>query len=115
MANISNKKEGRIRRHARIRSKVKGTSERPRLAVFRSNRYISVQLIDDVKGATLAQATSKGMKGGMSASATKVGAEIAKAAKEKGITAAVFDRGGFSYTGTIAALAEGAREGGLSF
>ncbi len=115
MATISNKKEGRIRRHARIRSKVKGTEERPRLAVFRSNRYISVQMIDDTKSTTLAMATSKGMKGGMSASAVKVGEEIAKLAKAKGITQVVFDRGGFSYTGTIAALAQGARDGGLTF
>lgn len=115
MAMLSNKKEGRTRRHARIRAKIKGTAVRPRLAVFRSNRYISVQVIDDVNGTTLAAATSKGMKGGMRESAAKVGSAIAKTAKEKGVTTVVFDRGGFAYTGTIAALAEGARAGGLEF
>jgi large subunit ribosomal protein L18 len=109
------KKEGRTRRHNRIRSKVQGTTERPRLAVFRSNRYISVQVIDDTKGTTLAAATSKGIKGGMREAAAKVGASIASLAKEKGVTTIVFDRGGFTYGGTIEALAQGARDGGLIF
>ncbi len=109
------KKEGRIRRHARIRAKISGTAERPRLAVFRSNRYISAQMIDDAKGVTLAAATSRGMKGGMREVAILVGSAIAKAAKEKGVTSVVFDRGGFTYGGTIEALAQGARDGGLSF
>jgi large subunit ribosomal protein L18 len=114
MATLS-KKEGRTRRHARIRAKVKGTSDRPRLAIFRSNRYISAQVIDDAKGVTLAAATSRGMKGGMREVAVKVGADVAKAAKEKGVATVVFDRGGFNYGGTIEALAQGARDGGLAF
>lgn len=112
---VVSKKNLRTRRHARIRAKVKGTSERPRLAVFRSNRYITVQVIDDAKGATIAAATSKGMKGGMREIAGKVGADIAKRAKDAGVSTVVFDRGGFAYGGTIAALADGAREGGLTF
>lgn len=114
MATLS-KKQGRTRRHARIRAKVSGTAERPRLAVFRSNRYISAQVIDDTKGITLASATSRGMKGGMREVAAKVGAEVAKLMKEKGIATVVFDRGGFTYGGTIEALATGARDGGLTF
>ena len=114
MATLS-KKEGRTRRHARVRAKIKGTALRPRLAVFRSNRYISAQVIDDTKGTTLAAATSRGMKGGMRELAAKVGSEIAKSAKEKGVTAVVFDRGGFTYGGTIEALAMGARDNGLTF
>lgn len=114
MTTIS-RKQKRAVRHNRVRAKIIGTSARPRLAVFRSNRFIYAQLIDDTQGTTLAAATSQGMKGGMQESASKVGAAIAKAALEKKITAAVFDRGGFSYTGTIKALADGAREGGLEF
>lgn len=114
MATLS-KKEGRVRRHARIRAKISGTPERPRLAIFRSNRYISAQLIDDTKGMTLASATSRGMKGGMREVAAKVGEDIAKAAKGKGVTTVVFDRGGFNYGGTIESLAKGARDGGLAF
>ncbi|MBP9771328.1 MAG: 50S ribosomal protein L18 [Candidatus Pacebacteria bacterium] len=114
MATLS-KKEGRVRRHNRIRAKIAGTTERPRLAVFRSNRYISAQLIDDTKGVTIASATSRGMKGGMRESAVKVGGAIAKAAKELGVATVVFDRGGFTYSGTIESLATGARDGGLTF
>src|SRR5687768_13519935 len=105
MMNTLSKKEGRTRRHARIRAKISGTAARPRLAIFRSNRYITAQVIDDTKGATLASATSRGMKGGMREVAVKVGADVAKAAKEKGLSAVVFDRGGFNYGGTIEALA----------
>jgi large subunit ribosomal protein L18 len=114
MAPLS-KKAGRVRRTARIRAKIAGTPERPRLAVFRSNRYISAQVIDDAKGVTLAAATSKGMKGGMRETAGKVGEQIAKAAKGKGVESVVFDRSGFNYGGTIEALAKGARDAGLRF
>jgi len=112
---IKSKKEKRVRRQVRIRAKISGTSERPRLAVFRSNRAISVQLIDDVKGRTLLSGTTRGMKGAQKENAKKLGQQIAADAKEKKITKVVFDRGGFSYTGNIAVLAEGAREGGLQF
>ncbi len=110
----------RIIRRKRIRAKVKGTAERPRLAVFRSNRLVTAQLIDDEKGVTIVSAHAHDMsKGKKTASlmeqAKTVGERIAKAAKEKGITAAVFDRGGFTYMGRIKALAEAARNGGLQF
>ena len=110
------KQQQRDRRRKRIRAKVFGTSEKPRLSVFRSNRYVSAQLIDDTKGVTLASATTKGMKGGSSREkAVAVGKAIAEAAKKQNIALAVFDRGGYIYTGSLAALAEGAREGGLKF
>lgn len=112
----NDKKTLRTRRHARIRARVIGTSERPRLAVFRSNRAIYAQLIDDAAATTIAAADSRSLKGDSSrARAAAVGKAIADAAKAKGVTAAVFDRGGFQYQGVIAALADGAREGGLSF
>jgi len=114
MATLS-KKQQRVTRHKRVRAKIKGTTERPRLAVFRSNRFVYAQLIDDSKGVTIAAASSKDMKGGIREVARKVGSTIGSAAKAKGISAAVFDRGGFSYAGTIKELAEGAREGGLAF
>jgi large subunit ribosomal protein L18 len=110
------KQQQRDRRRKRIRAKVFGTADKPRLSVFRSNRYISAQLIDDTKGATLASATTKGMKGGSSREkAVAAGKAIAEAAKKQNIALAVFDRGGYIYTGSLAALAEGAREGGLKF
>ncbi len=110
------KQKQRGRRRKRIRAKVFGTSARPRLSVFRSNRYISAQLIDDSKGLTLAAATSKGAKGKTSKErATDVGASIAEQAKKKNISLAVFDRGGYIYTGSVEALAEGARQAGLQF
>jgi len=106
----------RKRKHARIRAKISGTSNRPRLSVFVSNRSISAQLIDDDKGATIASVTSKGMKeDSFVARAFKVGKEIAQKAKEKKLEKVVFDRGGFLYSGKVKALAEGAREGGLIF
>lgn len=114
MATLS-KKQQRVSRHKRVRAKITGTAERPRLAVFRSNRFVYAQLIDDAKGVTIAAASSKDMKGGIREVARKVGASIGSAAKAQGITAAVFDRGGFSYAGTIKELAEGARESGLAF
>ncbi len=108
--------EKRLRRHNRIRARVSGTSERPRLAVFKSNKYISAQIIDDTKGHTLATFSSKELKKGtMSEKALETGKGIALRAKEKGVTAVVFDRGGFLYKGKIEAVATGAREGGLIF
>jgi large subunit ribosomal protein L18 len=111
------KREGRLRRHRRVRRRVVGTAERPRLAVFRSNRYIYAQLIDDRAGRTLAAAgTPSGQgEGDKRAAAARVGAELASRAKAAGITSAVFDRGGYQYHGRVQALAEAAREGGLDF
>ena len=106
---------GRIR--ARIRSKVSGTSERPRLAVKKSLKYIYAQLIDDASGKTVATASSKeaDAKGANAAAAKAVGALIAKKAKDKGVKRVVFDRGGYLYHGNIKALADAARENGLEF
>jgi large subunit ribosomal protein L18 len=95
------------RRHKRIRAKIKGTKERPRLAVYRSNRYLEAQLIDDDAGRTI-------LSGKMD-DAVKLGKDIASRAKAAGITTVVFDRGGFRYTGRVATLAQAAREGGLKF
>lgn len=113
----SNKKvEGRARRHARIRSHMSGTSEMPRLSVFKSNRYIYAQVIDDNKGETIVSASSLGeKKGTMIEKAIKVGEAISKLAKEKKVEKVVFDRGGFYFAGHIKALAESARKGGLKF
>ncbi len=106
----------RTRRHVRIRGRVKGTAERPRLAVFRSNKFVYAQVINDEAGVTLAAATALGgKKMPMMEQAKAVGVAIAKAASAKGVTAVVFDRGGFTYAGRIAALADAAREGGLKF
>ncbi|MBU6388712.1 50S ribosomal protein L18 [Patescibacteria group bacterium] len=107
--------ELRKRRHARVRAAISGTAERPRLAVYRSNRFVSAQLIDDVAGRTLAAAHGREFKGSQSVQAKEVGAAIAKKAKASGITAAVFDRGGYRYGGQVKALADAAREGGLAF
>jgi large subunit ribosomal protein L18 len=113
------KKEIRKRIHKRIRRKLSGTSERPRLAVFRSVAHIYVQVIDDSKGATLVSASSvdKGAKtnGGNVAAAKAIGKLVAERAKEKGIKQVVFDRGGYQYHGRIKALADAAREAGLEF
>ena len=108
----------RLKRHKRVRSKISGTPERPRLAVYRSNANISAQIIDDVNGVTLVSASSygKGFEGGSNKEAArKVGALLAERALEKGISAVVFDRGGYIYHGRVSELAEGAREGGLKF
>ena len=103
-------------RHKRIRAKVRGTAARPRLAVFRSNRYISAELINDETGTTIAAASSKGLSARSSGErAAVVGRTVAEQAKRKGVTAAVFDRSGYTYAGAIKALADGAREGGLQF
>jgi large subunit ribosomal protein L18 len=111
--------QSRQRVKTRIRRKVHGTQERPRLAVFRSLKYIYAQVIDDASGKTLASASSKeegsSAKGSNSAAAKAVGALIAKKAKDKGITRVVFDRGGYVYHGNIKALADAARENGLEF
>lgn len=112
------RKELRDARHSRLRGKIVGTAQRPRLAVYRSLKHIYVQLIDDSSSATLASASTeeKDFKGsGNVEGAKKVGAAIAQRAKEKGINQVVFDRGGFSYHGRVAALADGARESGLEF
>lgn len=111
-----NKTEQRAIRHRRIRSRVFGTATRPRLAVFKSNRFIYAQLIDDEEGTTLASVSSKEIRSGKPRErAGAVGKEIARRAKEKKVKAVVFDRGGFLYAGHIKALADGAREGGLVF
>lgn len=107
--------EFRKRRHARIRALIKGTAERPRLAVYRSNRYVSAQLIDDVTGRTVAAAHGREFHGSQSEQATSVGAMIAKKAKEVGVVEIVFDRGGYRYGGKIKTLADAARAGGLTF
>ncbi len=110
------KHEQRKKRQKRIRAKVRGTAARPRLAVFRSNRYLSVQLVDDDVGATLLSATSRGLTvKGAGERAKQVGESVAKKSKERGITTVVFDRGGYRYAGAIKALAEAARSGGLVF
>ena len=105
----------RATRHARIRAKISGTPEMPRLAVYKSNKYIYAQLIDDVASVTLASASSIKSKGTMMEAAKEVGKEIATLAKKIGISKVAFDRGGFIYTGKIQALADSAREAGLTF
>jgi large subunit ribosomal protein L18 len=108
------KRAARIRRHRRVRLKVAGTAERPRLAVFRSNRHIYAQLVDDRAARTLTAASDQGLEGGdKSDRAKKVGQAIAERAKALGVDRAVFDRGGRLYHGRVKALADGAREGGL--
>jgi large subunit ribosomal protein L18 len=110
--------QARLRRHRRIRGKVAGTPERPRLMVFRSNKGIFAQVVDDSTGKTLAGASWLGLKnfkGDKSAQAREVGKAVAAAAKQAGVEAVVFDRGGYLYHGRVKALAEGAREGGLQF
>lgn len=109
------KNELRQRRHARVRAKIKGDANRPRLAVFKSNRFVSVQLIDDTKGMTLAAASGKEFGGTQSAQAKAVGEAIAKRAKAAGISAVLFDRGGYRYAGHVKTVADTAREGGLTF
>lgn len=110
------KKEKRERRHTKIRSKVFGTNESPRLAVFKSNKHISVQIINDEAGKTLTSVHSREVKGkNMTEKSVAVGVLVAEKAKKLNINKVVFDRGGFIYTGNIKALADGAREGGLKF
>ena len=119
MVSKINKNAMRLKRHVRVRGKISGTAERPRLNVFRSNANIYAQIIDDVNGVTLVSANTleKGIEGatGNAEAAKKVGMAIAERAKAKGIEEVVFDRGGYVYHGRVAALAEGAREAGLKF
>ena len=117
-----NKNQDRLKRHKRVRAKIKGSAETPRLSVYRSLNHIYAQLIDDVKGNTLVTASTldKEIKDTLAgkdkkAQAYAVGELLAKKAKEKGIEAVVFDRGGYLYTGRVSSLADGAREGGLKF
>ena len=121
MAQLS-RNDRRLKRHARVRKNVFGTPEKPRMCVFRSNANISVQIIDDVSGTTLASASSidKDLKaeigyGGNKAAAAKVGKAIAEKAAAKGITEVCFDRGGYLFHGRVKELADAAREGGLKF
>ena len=121
MANISKtRRESRLRRHRRVRKKVHGTAARPRLAVHRTNKHFSMQLIDDDKGHTVAAASSvevdmRKASGATVDAASKVGEMIAQRAKAAGVTEVVFDRGGYLYHGRVAAAAKAAREAGLEF
>ena len=119
MVNKADSNKARLRRHKRVRGKISGTAECPRLNVFRSTKNIYAQIIDDVKGVTLVAASSLDKEfngnGGNKEAAKKVGALIAKRAAEKGISEVVFDRGGYIFHGRVKELAEGAREGGLKF
>jgi large subunit ribosomal protein L18 len=112
-------REARTRRHRRVRRKISGTAERPRLVVHRSNRGIEAQLVDDVEGRTLASATHLGIKktfkGTKTDQAAEVGKLLAAAAKKAGVETVVFDRAGYLYHGRVKALADAAREGGLTF
>ena len=109
------KTQGRQRRHARIRARIMGTAARPRLAVYKSNRYLHAQIIDDEAGKTLLSGSTKGIKAKKMDAAQKLGAQLAKDAKAAGVGEVVFDRGGFRYTGRVAKLAAAAREAGLKF
>ena len=120
MSTANDKQRARARRHYRVRKRVVGTVERPRLAVFRSNKHISAQIIDDRSGRTLAAASTveKDLRGGATGNITaakSVGRLVAERAKAAGVTSVVFDRGGFLYHGRVAAVAEAAREAGLEF
>ena len=119
MVSKMDKNAARLHRHVRVRGKISGTAECPRLNVFRSSKHIYAQIIDDVAGVTLVSASSMDKDfdgyGGNVDAAKAVGAAIAKKALEKNITTVVFDRGGYVYHGRVQALAEGAREGGLKF
>ena len=111
-------REARLRRHRRVRGKIRGTAERPRLAVFRSNRGVFAQLVDDDSGRTVTSASWTGLpksfKGGKTEQAAEVGKQLAANAREAGVQTAVFDRGGYLYHGRVKALADAAREGGLT-
>ena len=110
------KSQRRNKIKTRIRGKVSGTPQRPRMTVFRSNKGIYVQIIDDLAGKTLVSASSKGLEGGTKSEvAAKVGAAVAKKAQEAGITTVVFDRNGYLFHGRVKSLADGAREAGLQF
>nr|BAA10982.1 ribosomal protein L18 [Bacillus subtilis] [Bacillus subtilis subsp. subtilis str. 168] len=120
MITKTSKNAARLKRHARVRAKLSGTAERPRLNVFRSYKHIYAQIIDDVNGVTLASASTLDKdlnveSTGDTSAATKVGELVAKRAAEKGISDVVFDRGGYLYHGRVKALADAAREAGLKF
>ena len=118
MINKVDRNAERLRRHRRVRAKISGTSQAPRLCVYRSNKNIEVQVIDDTKGITLCSSSSESLKlehGNNIEAAKLVGADIAKKAKKAKITKVVFDRGGYLYHGRVKALAEAARENGLEF
>ena len=118
MISKPDKNKIRLRRHRRVRGKISGTAERPRLSVYRSNKNIYAQVIDDVKGVTLASASTLDSEGSgktKTEKAQSVGALVAKRANDKGIKSVVFDRGGYLYHGRVEALAEAARENGLEF
>mgnify|MGYP000485671711 CR=1 FL=1 len=122
MTKISNhRRTGRLRRHTRVRKKFHGTAERPRLSLYRSNKHLILQVIDDDRGVTIASATSveadvrKAGSGSTVAAATQLGRLVAERAKAAGVNKVVFDRGGYLYQGRVAAVAEAAREAGLEF
>ena len=121
MSNIAKiRREQRMRRHRRVRKKIRGTAERPRLAVHRTNKHFNMQLIDDDRGHTIAAASSgeaelRGASGATVDAATKVGQLIAQRAKAAGVTTVVFDRGGYPFHGRVAAAAQAARDAGLEF
>jgi ribosomal protein L18, bacterial type len=119
MVNKASKNEARLRRHRRVRGKISGTAERPRLGVFRSSKHIHAQIIDDVNGVTLCAASTVEKdftgNGGNKEAAREIGKILAKRAQEKGIAEVVFDRGGYLFHGRVKELADGAREGGLNF
>ncbi|MCY3967485.1 MAG: 50S ribosomal protein L18 [bacterium] len=120
MSSITHKHQSRLRRHRRVRKKIQGTPERPRLAVYRSNRHIAAQIIDDTAGRTLVSASTteaelRSGPTGNTAGAIAAGKLLAERAKDQNITTVVFDRGGFRYHGRVAALADSAREAGLEF
>ena len=122
MTKISNQRRtGRLRRHTRVRKKIHGTAERPRLSLYRSNKHLILQVIDDDRGVTIASATSveadvrKAGGGSTVSAATQLGRLVAERAKAAGVNKVVFDRGGYLYQGRVAAVAEAAREAGLEF
>ena len=115
MKTTLSKAQSRAKRHNRLRHKITGTADRPRLAIFRSNKFVYAQLIDDVTGTTIAAADSRNEKGTRLEGAQAIGAAIAKKAADKKITEVVFDRGGFQYMGIVAAVADAARAEGLKF
>ncbi len=122
MSNMSKqRREARLRRHRRVRKKIHGTAERPRLALYRSNKHLTLQVIDDDAGVTLASASTNEAEvraegsGATVSAATRLGALVAERAKSAGISKVVFDRGGYLYHGRVAAAAEAAREAGLEF
>ena len=109
------RQELRYRRHLRVRKRVTGTPERPRLVIYRSLKHIYAQLVDDISARTLMTVTDTGLEGKKTAKSAEVGKRIAEKAKEAGVTKVVFDRGGYKYHGRVKAVADGAREGGLEF